>query len=148
VYRLRAFRNSDPPHLAAIWRSQPPQRGVLQPISPPLLEYAVFSKLNFDRCGLIVATRDDVPVGFVHAGFGPTDDGLHLDTSLGVTQMLMVQGGSEAEAPRSSTPVESTRSTRSTSASTAGAKSPASCRPTKFSAPPPNEPTTASSTAC
>ncbi len=99
VYRLRAFRNSDPPHLAAIWRSQPPQRGVLQPISPPLLEYAVFSKLNFDRQGLIVATRDDVPVGFAHGGFGPTDDGLHLDTSLGTTQMLMVQGGSAAESP-------------------------------------------------
>lgn len=99
VYRLRAFRNSDPPHLAAIWRSQPPQRGVLQPISPPLLEYAVFSKLNFDRQGLIVATRDDVPVGFVHGGFGPNEEGLNLDTSLGTTQMLMVQGGSEAEAP-------------------------------------------------
>ena len=99
MYRFRAFRNADPPHLAAIWRSQPPQRGVLQPISPPLLEYAVFSKMNFEREGLVVATRDDVPVGFAHGGFGPTDDGLHLDTSLGATEMLMVQGGNEADAP-------------------------------------------------
>jgi GNAT superfamily N-acetyltransferase len=95
VYRLRAFRNTDPPHLAAIWRSQPPQRGVLQPVSAPLLEYAVFSKMHFDREGLIVATKDDQPVGFVHAGFGPNDDGNALDASLGTTHVLMVQGAEQ-----------------------------------------------------
>lgn len=97
MYRLRAFRNSDPPHLAAIWRNQPPQRGVLQPISAPLLEYGVFSKMHFDREGLIVATQDDRPCGFVHAGFGPTDDGNALDPTLGTTHMLMVEN-SEAQA--------------------------------------------------
>jgi len=90
VYRFRPFLNTDPPHLAAIWRGQPPQRGLLQPVTAPLLEYGVFSKLNFDRHGLIVALRDEQPVGFVHAGFGPTDDGLALDTSMGTTQVLMV----------------------------------------------------------
>ncbi len=90
VYRLRPFLNSDPPHLAAIWRNQPPQRGLLQPITAALLEYGVFSKMNFDRRGLIVATRDGTPVGFVHGGFGPSDDGLSLDTSLGTTHILMV----------------------------------------------------------
>ncbi|HEX6961577.1 MAG TPA: GNAT family N-acetyltransferase [Lacipirellula sp.] len=93
MYRLRAFRNTDPPHLAEIWRSQPPQRGVLQPVSAPLLEYGVFSKMNFDREGLIVATNDEKPVGFVHASFGPTEDGNALDTTMGTTQMLMVDGG-------------------------------------------------------
>jgi ribosomal protein S18 acetylase RimI-like enzyme len=97
VYRLRAFRNTDPPHLAAIWRSQPPQRGVLQPISAPLLEYGVFSKMHFDREGFIVATQDDVPVGFVHAGFGPSEDGDTLDTTLGTTHVLMVQNGDDHE---------------------------------------------------
>jgi GNAT superfamily N-acetyltransferase len=98
VYRLRAFRNTDPPHLAAIWRSQPPQRGVLQAVSAPLLEYAVFSKMHFDREGLIVATKDDQPVGFVHAGFGPNDDGSGLDATLGTTNILMVQGAEQNEA--------------------------------------------------
>jgi ribosomal protein S18 acetylase RimI-like enzyme len=93
VYRLRAFRNTDPPHLAEIWRSQPPQRGILQPVSAPLLEYGVFSKMHFDREGLIVAEEDGIPRGFVHAGFGPTEDGNALDTSLGTTHVLMVQGG-------------------------------------------------------
>ncbi len=95
MYRLRAFRNTDPPQLAAIWRSQPPQRGVLQPVSAPLLEYGVFSKMHFDREGLIIATNGDQPVGFVHAGFGPNDDGKSLDTTLGTTHLLMVQGGEQ-----------------------------------------------------
>jgi len=68
---------------------------MLQPVSAPLLEYAVFSKMHFDRQGLIVATRDDVPVGFVHAGFGPDESGGALDTSLGTTHMLMLRAGHE-----------------------------------------------------
>jgi hypothetical protein len=88
VYRLRPFRNSDPPHLAEIWRSQPPQRGLLQPVTPPLLEMGVFSKMAFDRQGLIVAERDGKPIGFVHASFGPDEAGRRLDTSLGTTQVL------------------------------------------------------------
>ncbi len=95
MFRFRPFRNTDPPQIAEIWRSQPPQRGILQPVSAPLLEHAVFSKMHFDRQGLIVATRDDVPVGFVHAGFGPNDDGQALDTSLGTTYMLMLRSGHE-----------------------------------------------------
>jgi len=95
VLRFRPFRNTDPPQLAEIWRSQPPQRGILQPVTVPLLEHAVFSKMHFDRKGLIVATRDDVPVGFVHAGFGPDDAGTALDTSLGTTLMLMLRSGQE-----------------------------------------------------
>lgn len=64
-------------------------------MSAPLLEHAVFSKMHFDRNGLILATRDDVPVGFVHAGFGPSDDGNKLDRSLGTTHMMMLRAGHE-----------------------------------------------------
>ncbi len=95
MHCLRPFRNTDPPHLAEIWRSQPPQRTLLQPISASLLEYGVFSKMHFDREGLIVATQDEVPVGFVHAGFGPNEDFTGLDTSLGTTYMLMLRAGHE-----------------------------------------------------
>ena len=95
MYQFRPFRNSDPPHLAEIWRSQPPQRGLLQPVSAPLLEHAVFSKMHFDREGFIVATLDEKPVGFVHAGFGPTEDGMNIDTALGTTHMMMTHAGHE-----------------------------------------------------
>ncbi len=64
-------------------------------MSAPLLEHAVFSKMHFDRRGLIVATRDEVPVGFVHAGFGPDDAGAAIDTSLGTTLMMMLREGEE-----------------------------------------------------
>ena len=95
VHCLRPFRNTDPPHLAEIWRSQPPQRSMLQPISASLLELGVFSKMHFDPQGLIVSTRDEVPVGFVHAGFGPNEEGTAIDTSLGTTYMLMLHNGEE-----------------------------------------------------
>lgn len=95
VYELRPFRNSDPPHLAEIWRSQPPQRGILQQVSAPILEFGVFSKQHFDRNGLIVAVRDGRPAGFVHAGFGPNEQGSAIETDLGTTHVLMLRGGEQ-----------------------------------------------------
>ena len=91
MFQFRPFCNSDPPHLAAIWRAQPPQRGVLQSVSVPLLEQRVFSKPYFDRHGLIVATVNEEPVGFVHASFGPDDQQSSLSTEVGATQLLMVR---------------------------------------------------------
>lgn len=98
MYQLRPFRNSDPPHLAEIWRSQPPQRGVLQQVSAPILEFGVFSKPHFDRQGLIVATQDGRPRGFAHGAFGPNDAGSGLDTSLGTTHMLMLHSAHQDDA--------------------------------------------------
>ncbi|MCA9259207.1 MAG: GNAT family N-acetyltransferase [Planctomycetales bacterium] len=79
--------------MARIWRSQPPQRGVLQPISAPHLELSVFGKVQFDRRGLIVAERDGEPVGFVHAAFGPDELGRELDKTMGSTIALMLKNG-------------------------------------------------------
>jgi len=96
---FRPFRNSDPPAIAEIWRSQPPQRGLLQPVSPQLLEHGIFSKMHFDPEGFIVATRDGQPVGFVHAGFGPNDSGSAIDPTLGTTHMLMLRKTSSDKKP-------------------------------------------------
>lgn len=98
MYRLRPFLNSDSPRLAAIWRSQPPQRGLIQPISASLLEYGVFSRIHFDREGLIVAEREGQACGFVHAGFGATDDGAAPDWTMGTTIVLMVSPAEAAAA--------------------------------------------------
>ena len=91
MFQFRPFCNSDPPQLASIWRGQPPQRGVLQPVSVPLLEQRVFSKPYFDRHGLIVGTVNEEPVGFVHASFGPDDQQSGLCTEVWATQLLMVR---------------------------------------------------------
>jgi len=90
VYQFRPFRNSDPPALCTIWNQQPPQRGLAHSVSPTTLEPLVFGKPYFDRQGLILASRDGQPVGFAHAGFGPTDDGAHLETDMGAVCMVMV----------------------------------------------------------
>ncbi|MGI9456062.1 MAG: GNAT family N-acetyltransferase, partial [Aeoliella sp.] len=92
VYSFRPFRNSDPPHVAQIWASQPLQRGLTQPVSTGVLEQSLFSKHFFDPDGFIIAERDGKPVGFAHAGFGPNDEGDALSTDEGVTYMLMVEG--------------------------------------------------------
>jgi ribosomal protein S18 acetylase RimI-like enzyme len=90
LIRYRSFRNSDPPAIADIWRTHPPSRGLMQPMSASLLDSLVLAKPYFDRHGLILADDDGRPVGFVHAGFGPNEDFSNLATQRGVTCMLMV----------------------------------------------------------
>jgi hypothetical protein len=90
LIRYRPFQNWDPPALAEIWRSQPPLRGRMQGLTPRLLEELIFARPYFDREGLIVAVDGDRPVGFVHAGFGASDELKSLDKSLGTTCQLLV----------------------------------------------------------
>jgi hypothetical protein len=90
MIEYRPFRNTDPPALCEIWRNQTPLRALFQPMTTVVLEDTALSKPFFDRTGLIVATEDQRPVGFVHAGFGSTADGSRLDTAVGATCMLMV----------------------------------------------------------
>lgn len=61
----------------------------MQPVTAAMLEELVFAKPYFDRHGLILAVDGARPVGFVHAGFGPSDDLSRLDTSQGTTCLLM-----------------------------------------------------------
>ena len=91
MYHFRPFRNSDPPRLAEIWRDQPPQRGLMQPVSASVLEQLIFSKPYFDPQGLIVAFDDATPVGFVHAGFGANDEQTGISTDDGTTYQLMLR---------------------------------------------------------
>ena len=94
----RTFRNSDPPVLTALWRSRAGQPGLLQPVSPDLLEQLVFAKLYFDYGGLLLAWDDGQPVGFAHAGFGPNADESWTSTEAGVTCVVLVRPGcAEAE---------------------------------------------------
>ncbi len=90
VIQYRPFRNTDPPQLADLWCSQPPQRALAQPMTTTLFEQKVLSKPYFDREGLIVAMDGSRMVGFAHAAFGPTPDGAGVDTRTGTTCLLMV----------------------------------------------------------
>lgn len=59
-------------------------------MSTVLFEQTVLSKQYFDRHGLILAFDDEEPIGFVHAGFGPSEDFSSLSHDRGVICMLMV----------------------------------------------------------
>lgn len=63
----------------------------MQPMSTELFEQLVLAKPYFDNRGLIVAVEDDQPIGFVHAGFGPTRDQGSLSPRVGVISMLLVR---------------------------------------------------------
>lgn len=90
MIRYRPFLNSDPPAIAEIWRSQPPSPALMQPMTAATLDEFVFSKPYFEREGFIVAVDDDKPIGFAHGGFAASADHESLDTTTGVTALLMV----------------------------------------------------------
>jgi GNAT superfamily N-acetyltransferase len=91
VFQFRPFRNTDPPRIAEIWRDQPSQRGLAQPVTAGILEQLVLSKPYFDPEGLIILLSDDTPIGFVHAGFGANDEQSGLTTDVGTTYQLMLR---------------------------------------------------------
>ena len=88
--QFRSFRNSDPPQLAKLWSSQPPQRGLAQNVTPRILETYVFAKPYFHRHDFIVAEEGDQLAGFAHVGFGPNESRDDLCTEMGMTCMLQV----------------------------------------------------------
>ncbi|HEY1601187.1 MAG TPA: GNAT family N-acetyltransferase [Pirellulales bacterium] len=91
MIQYRSFRNYDTPQLIDVWRAQPRERGLAQPVSVELFEQIVLSKPYFENDGLILAIDEGVVVGFVHAGFGPTDDGRGVNHRFGVTSLLLVR---------------------------------------------------------
>jgi ribosomal protein S18 acetylase RimI-like enzyme len=97
VIEIRAFRNEDPPRLAAVWRAADLGPAAMQPMTPAMLEASVFSKPYFDRHGLVVAIDDGQMVGFAQAGFGPNADRSGVDTSEGSTLLVAVVPHPEAE---------------------------------------------------
>ena len=97
VIQYRPFLNCDPPALLRVWREQPPDRGLMQPMSNLLLEMFVLSKPYFDRHGLIVAVDDGQVIGFSHAGFGPNPEGSDLATDVGLICILVVRSHSQRQ---------------------------------------------------
>jgi ribosomal protein S18 acetylase RimI-like enzyme len=90
VVQYRTFGNDDPPRLAQVWNAAFVGRGAVQLRHSSPLEHFVFAKPYFDPAGLSVALDGSTPVGFAHAGFGPTPDGSRLSTDKGVLCLLGV----------------------------------------------------------
>ncbi len=81
----RPFRNCDPPHLVRLWEQAGLGRGAaLNLTNDQSFDFVNFAQHYFDPHGLILAVADDVPIGFVHAGFGCVDDESALSMDRGV----------------------------------------------------------------
>lgn len=92
-YRLRPFRNTDPPALVDLWNRGTADLNAIRPLSVYDWDALVVGKPHFETAGLIVAERQGRPVGFVHAGFGPLEESgpsHRLDTSMGTIAMLVI----------------------------------------------------------
>ncbi len=90
MIHYRTFRNVDPPSVVNVWNQCFTGRGATILRGATLIEYFTFAKPYFDPRGMILAFADGQPVGFAHAGFGPTADGTALDTRIGVLCSLGV----------------------------------------------------------
>jgi ribosomal protein S18 acetylase RimI-like enzyme len=93
LIHYRPFRNTDPPLLTELWRSCTERRSLVQPLSTADFEQLVLNKPYFDRDGLCMATDAGHLQGFVHAGFGASEDESTLSTDLGVTSIIVVRPG-------------------------------------------------------
>jgi ribosomal protein S18 acetylase RimI-like enzyme len=91
VITYRTFRNWDPPTLVELWNASVASRGAARTIEVQDLDRLVFSKPYFDPKGIILAEGSSRAVGFVHAGFGASDDSGQLNRSFGVIAMLVVR---------------------------------------------------------
>lgn len=88
--QFRRFRNTDPPKLFELCRRLELGRGSARPESIHAFEIAVYGLPYFDPEGLIIAELDGQVAGFVHAGFGFSEDLNSLDYTQGVICWLVV----------------------------------------------------------
>lgn len=91
MIEYRPFHNSDPPAIFSVWNESGLGRGAAQLASTDSLESLVFSQPYFDRNGLIVACDESRIVGFVHAGFGATDEQDKLNYERGVISAIVIR---------------------------------------------------------
>ena len=85
----RSFLNTDTPHIVSIWKQQRKQRTLSETMFQDVFERCVLSKPFFENAGLILAEQDNVPLGFVHCGFGPNSDRSDLDRRRGIICLLL-----------------------------------------------------------
>ncbi len=88
--QYRTFRNGDPPQILQIWNACELGRGAARTRSTDAFELFVYSQPYFDPAGLILAVEDGRPIGFVHAGFGFSDDRSRLQFDRGVICVVLV----------------------------------------------------------
>ncbi len=97
VVEFRNFKNSDPPKLVRLWHQCQFGRGAASGFTVDAFETLVFSQPYFRRDGLIFAVDGDTMIGFIHAGFGASDDESTLSLERGAICALGVRPDNRKE---------------------------------------------------
>lgn len=99
---IRSFRNTDTAAVAALWNRGVLGTSIARPLTVHEFEARVVGSPLFDAAGLILAVRDQKPIGFAHAGFGPDVDDLgpvphplRLSHAMGTVGMLVNEPGGD-----------------------------------------------------
>ena len=90
MIEYRQFKNTDPPQVLRLWHECQLGRGAAAGLRCDEFDELVFAQTFFDPAGLILAWQEGKAVGFVHAGFGASEDRSWLSTSEGVICAVMV----------------------------------------------------------
>jgi len=90
VTEYRQFKNTDPPQVLRLWNECQLGRGAATGLHCDEFDELIFSQIYFDPAGLILACQEGKVVGFVHAGFGASEDRSWLSTKDGVICAVMV----------------------------------------------------------
>lgn len=91
MIEYRSFRNYDPPHLNRLWQQAGLGQGAARNLSLDLsFDMVNFSQRYFDPAGLLIATDNEVPIGFCHAGFGSDAEGRDLSFQIGIICAVIV----------------------------------------------------------
>ncbi|MBW3542866.1 MAG: GNAT family N-acetyltransferase [Planctomycetes bacterium] len=90
MIEYRAFRNTDPPRILALWHACRLGRGAVSGVPNDAFETLNYAQPYFDPAGLIVACDDAEVVGMVHAGSAVNEEQSGLDRSCGVICAVLV----------------------------------------------------------
>ena len=90
---IRPLRNEDPPKLLELWkRTQQRWDGYLPlpTLSFNQLQTQVLGLPMLDARSILMAFEGEMPVGYVHATFAPSDDGFSFDYTTGQICFLCI----------------------------------------------------------
>ena len=90
MIEYRSFRNYDPPGLLRLWQAAGLGKGAAVNLTNEDSLDHNYAQQHFDAAGLILAVDGVVPIGFVHAGFGCSQDHSRLCRNTGVVYSVVV----------------------------------------------------------
>ncbi len=85
MFKVREFSNRLVDDWLKVWGDQAARfPEFLAPVTRQVMETQILGNFLFDPAGLLIAYKDDEPIGVIHAAFGPNADGTDLSHQVGI----------------------------------------------------------------